>query len=154
MLKRLVAGFTLIELVLLIVIAGILVAFAIPRYADLGADARRASVQRIGYDLKSAAAYVHAKAAAGGHDRNPAGTVDANDRRIAIRYGYPDIRSINAAAQFSPDVRDYTETVDQAVIPPTVTWNKKGGAAGACSVTYAEAVPGRPATVLTTTSGC
>ncbi len=154
MLKRFLAGFTLIELVMLIVIGGVLVAFAIPRYADLGGDARRASVQRIGYDLKSAAAYVHSKAQAVGHARAPSASIDVNDRPITIKYGYPDIMSVKTAARFSPDANDYKEMVDRKVTPPRVTWDKVGGATGACSVVYSEASPRQPATVITATSGC
>lgn len=154
MLKRFLAGLTLIELVMLIVIAGILVAFAIPRYADLGGEARRASVQRIGYDLRSAAAYVHSKAVASGRARAPHATIKVNDQRITIRYGYPDVASVKVAAQFSPAAKHYREAVSKDVTPETVSWNKIGGATGACTVVYSEAAPRQPATVLTATSGC
>lgn len=154
MLKKLLAGFTLIELVMLILIAGILVAFAIPRYADLGEDARRASVQRIGYHLKSAAAYVHSKAVNRGDGRSAAANIDLNDRHITLKYGYPDIASVKTAAGFSPGATGYRETIHKATTPLQVTWNKIGGAAGTCSIVYSEASPRQPATVVTATSGC
>lgn len=50
------AGFTLIELVVVIVILGILAATALPKFTDLSSDARRSAVQGMAGALSSAAA--------------------------------------------------------------------------------------------------
>ena len=59
-------GFTLIELVVVIVILGILAASAAPKYMSLKSDARRATLAALAGSLKSANNMYHAKAVAQG----------------------------------------------------------------------------------------
>jgi MSHA pilin protein MshA len=79
-------GFTLIELVVVIVILGILAAFAVPRFARLDQQARTASVRALEGTLGSSSALAHSLWLTAGS--NPA-TVDMEGTSIAMVNGYP-----------------------------------------------------------------
>jgi MSHA pilin protein MshA len=72
------AGFTLVELVVVIIVLGILAAFAVPRFMGIDTQARIASVNSLAGTLRSTAAMAHSVYMARGNPPNPV-TIDGQN---------------------------------------------------------------------------
>lgn len=84
-------GFTLIELIIVIVILGILAVVAAPRFFNFSSDAHEATVRGLQGTLNSTADLVYARAVLDGKERTTNETVNVNGFDIEIRYGYPNL---------------------------------------------------------------
>jgi prepilin-type N-terminal cleavage/methylation domain-containing protein len=92
--KRPGQGFTLIELVLVIVVIGVLAALLLPRMSSLQREARISLLEATRNQLRSSLQVLHGKALAQGQQNNPAFVVTLEPGppavTVTLRYGYPD----------------------------------------------------------------
>ena len=134
-------GFTLIELVVVIVILGILAVTAAPKFLNLQGDARASSLQGLKGAMSGAAGIVYGKAAINGVEQLPGQEVDD----IKVEFGYPDatVDGIGAAVVGLSD--DWSYAVSTSATSLVVGFKQDGTPANTditdtgCYVTYTEA---------------
>ena len=141
------SGFTLIELITVIVILGILSAFALPRFSGLEAQARAASVNGLAGSIRSAAALAHSVQLA--QNLSSSTSVTLEGQVVAMSNGYPTAGAGGIENALS-DTSTYTHTAATGV------YTVPGGSnAATCSVIYtAAAAANTQPGISSPTSGC
>jgi MSHA pilin protein MshA len=143
-------GFTLIELVLVIVILGILAATALPRFSDLSTQARISAVNGLAGSVRSGASIARATLLARGLANNAANVI-IDGAQVDFVNGYP---AGNSADNIADMLSDFTGfTYNQAV---AATFTNNGAPTPAtCAVTYNESAAAGAFPVITVnTAGC
>ena len=154
-------GFTLIELVMVIVILGILAAFALPRFADLGGDARESAIKGAAGAIKSASAIAHSKALAESKSAASGESVVLDGDTIDLAYGYATAVDASPADTTTGGILDAAQITTgtsgdfdvNTGTANTVIIRVKGAATPAnCQVSYAQPTSAGAAPVISTDS--
>lgn len=159
-------GFTLIELVIVIVILGILGAVAAPKFLNLQGDAYGANLSTVKASMESASSIANAKAIIKGVDKTDTGATltaaETGTNAITLAYGYPTATAagiiaalnIKAAESAAADktAAEYIYTADEN---KTITLRPKSRETETtCQVTYKEADNNTAPVIEILKSGC
>jgi MSHA pilin protein MshA len=171
-------GFTLIELIIVIVILGILAVTAAPKFIDIQGDATASTLQGVKAALQGGSQLVYAKSAIAGEQKTAAAgdvtsQVSVGGQTVETDFGYPDAETMTVttlsgwidinATEFTPVVGTGTGSATAPIagsfgISPfgkAVDYEELLVTGDSCHVLYTESTGENVAPVVTVvTGGC
>jgi len=128
-------GFTLIELVVVIVILGILAVTAAPKFIDLTGDAKASTVQAVQGALNSAADMAHAKALVEGTQVGPLSIAGQN---ITFKNSYPTREGIALLMDIDTSSSNAAFVLDNTTSAGVATYTHADATSANCVASYTE----------------
>ncbi|MBC3766111.1 prepilin-type N-terminal cleavage/methylation domain-containing protein [Neptunicella marina] len=167
-------GFTLIELIIVIVILGILAVTAAPKFIDVQSDAQGATLKSVKAALTTGAQLVYAKSALVGEQKtayagDATSQVSVNGVDVYTDFGYPASAGIDSDNAKLAAFVDLDLTNDWYLSTPSSSNSTSAGtfvltpgttkptntSTNTCKVTYTDAAnENTPPTVVATITGC
>ena len=141
--KRQQSGFTLIELIAVIVVLGILAATALPKFTDTSGQARLSAVDGLRAAIIGSYTMVYAQSILDGQTQLAGGNVMVSGVAVSTVWGYPSVAGIQTVVVLAGDAYTLTVSADD------VLYEYGQPALSGCEIEYAESTAANTPPVLT-----